>query len=133
MNRSPRHLAFFLVFALMASQGCAVQGPNPKSHLSAASVNYQSNAKRCADRVDAARAGGLAGTVWGTLLGSTLGMPFLGIFYRVAGYALGFATGNSCRNVEQPEKGSKLEKRKIQGNVEKPITPQSQPIKEETL
>jgi len=131
MNRSPRHVAFSLVFAFMVSQGCTVQGRNPKSHLSADSVDAQSNAKPCADRVDGARAGGLAGTVLGTIVGSAFGMPFLGIVYRVAGYAIGFVTGNACNHVEQPEKRGQIAKPTIQEGMKKTGTPHL--IKEETL
>lgn len=117
----------------MSSQGCVHQGPNSKGRLSATKVISRSNVRPCPDRVDTARAGGLAGTVLGTIVGSVFGMPLLGLVYKVAGYGIGFATGNSCNHIEQTGKNGKMEKLEIPGGKEKLIIPRSQPIKEETL
>ena len=107
--------------------------PSAKGQPSATPVASRSETKACPDRVDTARAGGLAGTVLGTIVGSVFGMPFLGLVYKVAGYGIGFATGNSCNHVEQTGKNGKMGKPKIPAGKGKPIIPRSQPIKEESL
>ncbi len=115
-------LVWFLVLALITSQGCALrfQKPvkpepvasthhlsvNPKRSESVVS-NYNSIEKKCPDRVDGARVGSLTGTVLGTIVGSALGMPWLGFVYKFAGIALGFAAGNACGQSEVPEKNGK--------------------------
>lgn len=59
----------------------------------------------CSDRVDRARTGNLVGTVLGTVAASLIGSPFLGVFYRAAGYVMGFASGNPCAQSSAPVNG----------------------------
>jgi len=122
MIRRPMSLVWFLVLALITSQGCALrfQKPvkpepvasthhpsvNPKRSESIAS-NNNSSEKKCPDRVDGARVGSLTGMVLGTIVGSALGMPWLGLVYKFAGSAMGFAAGNPCGQNAVPEKNDK--------------------------
>jgi len=125
MNRQPMPLFWFLILALITSQGCALRfqtpvkpepvasthhpSENPKRSESVAS-NHDSSEKECPDRVDGARVGSLTGTVLGTIVGSAFGMPWLGLVYKFAGSAIGFATGNACRSNGLPKKNGKLVK-----------------------
>jgi hypothetical protein len=153
-------LVWFLVLALITSQGCALrfQTPakpvpvasthhpsvNPKRSESVAS-NKNSSEKKCPDRVDGARVGSLTGTILGTIVGSAFGMPWLGIVYKFAGAAMGFAAGNTCGQKAVPEKNGKWVKptdQTTQGNEEQDgknneaVEPVLQPprgIKEENI
>jgi hypothetical protein len=137
MRPRPGRLAFSIVFALMASQGCAA-GPKPlplnqPAHASL-NGNDASQGGECADRIDGARAGGLAGSVFGTIIGTVFGMPYLGLAYKLAGYAIGFTAGNSCANVKPTEDGSEPAELGVRQAGAKTIAPASRrPIKEENL
>ncbi len=115
-------LVWFLVLALVASQGCALRFQTPAKPVPVASThhpsekpkhsesvasNHNSSKKNCPDRVDGARVGSLTGTILGTIVGSAFGMPWLGIVYKFAGSAIGFAAGKACGQNEVPEKNGK--------------------------
>ncbi|HEX9879929.1 MAG TPA: hypothetical protein VGB25_07010 [Candidatus Binatia bacterium] len=140
MKLPPGNLAFFLVFVLMGTQGCATgQKPVPlnrapvQASLKASEVPERDS---CADRIDGARAGGLAGTVVGTIVGTVLGLPYLGLAYKLAGYAIGFTAGNSCANVAPAVNGNHSAKPAVQEAEARPAPPTVRTvkaIKEETL
>ena len=111
MIRRPMPLALSLILALVISQGCALRFQTPvksqplaatlqpsadSKHTESVASNQDSSKKKCPDRVDGARIGSLTGTVLGTIVGSAFGMPWLGLAYKFAGSAIGFATGNPC-------------------------------------
>ncbi|MFQ6011707.1 MAG: hypothetical protein ACE5KG_06000, partial [Nitrososphaerales archaeon] len=68
---------------------------------------------RCPDRLDRGRIGGLAGTVVGTIVGSAFGVPMLGGLFHVAGYAMGFSSGESCSKNDPLKKESKITKKTV--------------------
>jgi len=115
-------LVWFLVLALVTSQGCALRfqtpakpvpvvsthHPSEKSkHSESVASDHNSSKKNCPDRVDGARVGSLTGTILGTIVGSAFGMPWLGIVYKFAGSAIGFAAGKACGQNGVPEKNGK--------------------------
>ena len=132
MIRRPMPLALSLVLALVTSQGCALRFQTPaksqpltstpqpsadSKHTESVASNQDSSKKKCPDRVDGARIGSLTGTVLGTIVGAAFGMPWLGLAYKFAGSAIGFATGNPC--------GQKVVSKK-NGKWVKPANPTSQ-------
>ena len=115
-------LVWFLVLALSTSQGCALRFQTPAKpvplasthnpsekpkHSESVASNHISYNKNCPDRVDGARVGSLTGTILGTIVGSAFGMPWLGIVYKFAGSAIGFATGKACGQDGVPAKNGK--------------------------
>jgi len=160
MIRRPMPLVSFLVLALVTSQGCALRFQTPAKPVPVASTykpsekpkhsesvasNQNSSKKNCPDRVDTARVGSLTGTILGTIVGSVIGMPWLGLVYKFAGSAIGFATGKACGQNGVPEKNGKSVKPKSptsqgiagqdgKGNGEvKPVLQPSRAIKEENI
>lgn len=94
--------------------------PQPKGVATASA----SQPKHCPDRLERAKTGGFLGSVFGTLAASVLGSPILGGAYQVAGYAMGFASAETCAKAEKLEKAEKVEKiekiEKVEETVEAP-------------
>jgi len=160
MIRRAMPLVWFLVLALVTSQGCALRFQTPVRPVPVASThnppekpkpsesvasNHNSSKKNCPDRVDGARVGSLTGTILGTIVGSVFGMPWLGLVYKFAGAAMGFAAGNPCGQNAVPKKNGKWVKPTdptSQGNEEqdgkgneavKPVLQPPRAIKEENI
>lgn len=160
MIRRPNSFAIVLVFTLVIAQGCALrfqtpvksqpvaltpEPPESSKHAESVAANHDSSKKECPDRVDGARVGSLTGTVLGTIVGAAFGMPWLGIVYKFAGSAIGFATGNPCGQKVVPKKNGKWVKpvnptpqengeqdEKTNGAVE-PVLQPNDGIKEENI
>lgn len=81
----------------MAAQGCSTQKPVPLNPPARASYKGDGAPEDpCADRYDSAQAGGLAGSVVGTVIGTVFGMPYLGLAYKLAGFAIGYTVTDPC-------------------------------------
>ena len=92
----------FLVLVVLVLPGCAARSQNPATPAPLAAA-APANTPHCSDRVDRARTGNLVGTVLGTLAASLIGSPFLGVFYRAAGYVIGFASDSpKCPKADSP-------------------------------
>ncbi len=91
------HLVLLFVFALvLVAPGCALRNQSSRRASPVAPRNA-SSASRCPDRVERAKVGGFVGTVFGTVAASLIGSPFIGGLYQVAGYVMGFASGDACQ------------------------------------
>ena len=101
-------LLFIFLAVTFLGPGCALRKQNSANPTPSASV-APSVTPRCSDRVDRARTGNLVGTVLGTIAASVIGSPFLGVFYKTAGYVLGFASSSPCpRTNSQPQSSDSL-------------------------
>lgn len=152
--------ALFLVLTLVVGQGCALrfqtparpqpvaESPQPQqnsNHTEKVVSAEKSSKNKCSDRVDGARVGSLTGTVLGTIVGAAFGMPWMGLAYKFAGSAIGFAASSSCRKNGVSEKNGKFVKPDdptSQENVGsngklkdegKPVLQPSRSIKEENI
>lgn len=104
MSKRIRSLLLILLTVTLLAPGCALRGQNASSATPVASVAAVTT-PRCSDRADRARTGGFVGGVLGTVAASLIGSPFLGIFYKTAGYVMGFASGNpKCPKADSPAK-----------------------------
>ncbi len=94
-------VAGFLVFVVSGLPGCAARSQNPANPAPVAAA-APANTPHCSDRVDRARTGNLVGTVLGTLAATLLGSPLLAVFYKTAGYVIGFASDSPCAKRDVP-------------------------------
>lgn len=90
-----RGILALLLAIMLALPACAARSHNSGNPPAVASA-APAPQPHCADRVDRAKAGGMVGTVLGTIAASVFGSPALGIFYKGAGYVMGFASGSPC-------------------------------------
>lgn len=95
-------LFYIFLAVIFLAPGCALRSQSSASPSPVASV-APSTAPRCSDRVDRARTGSLVGSVLGTIAASVIGSPFLGVFYKTAGYVMGFASDNPCPRTNLPK------------------------------
>ena len=91
-----------LLAAALLVPGCALRKLNSPGATPVASVAAPIT-PHCSDRVDRAKTAGFVGGVLGTIAASLIGSPFLGVFYRTAGYVMGFASSSpKCPKADSP-------------------------------
>ena len=93
ISKGIRAPLLILFAATLLVPGCALRKQNSPSATPVASVAPPIT-PHCSDRVDRAKTAGFVGGVLGTIAASLIGSPFLGVFYRTAGYVMGFASSN---------------------------------------
>lgn len=113
-----------LLVAVLALPACAARSHNSGNPPAVASA-APAPQPRCADRVDRARIGGMTGTVLGTIAAGVFGSSVLVLFYKSAGYVMGFASGSPCAKAPPQVESTKA--------VEKVDLPVSSAIREEQL
>ena len=79
-------------------------GPRPGSPEAIAEANSgrPKVPPSCPTLLNRARAGGAVGSVLGLIAASALGSPVMGLLYQVAGYGVGAASADRCKNNEAP-------------------------------
>lgn len=103
--RRIRAMFFILLAMTLALPGCALRNQTSANVAPVASVAPRKT-PHCSDRVDRSKTGGFVGGVLGTVAASLVGSPLVGVFYRAAGYVIGFAS----ENPQCPKAGSASER-----------------------
>lgn len=119
-----RSILVFLLAIMLALPACVARNHNSGNPPAVASA-APAPQPRCADRVDRARIGGMTGTVLGTIAAGVFGSSALVLFYKSAGYVMGFASGSPCAKAPPQAESTKA--------VEKVDLPVSSAIREEQL
>lgn len=97
-------LLCLLVAACSTSNGRKGMGPRPGSPEAIAEANSgQPKAPPpCPTMLNRARAGGAVGSVLGFIAASAIGSPVMGLLYQVAGYGVGAASVDRCKEKDAP-------------------------------
>ena len=84
-----------LVVVVLWMSACSLRQPAETQPQSSPTTTVAS-ARHCPNLLDRMRVGGLVGTVAGTIMTFGFGNPVLGVLFKVAGYAIGFTSADSC-------------------------------------
>jgi hypothetical protein len=97
-------LLCLLISSCSTTNGRKGMGPRPGSPEAIAEANSgrPKTPPSCPTMLNRARAGGAVGSVLGLIAASALGSPVMGLLYQVAGYGVGAASTDSCKNKEAP-------------------------------